>query len=216
VRFEKLPLFSRARAYNLYKSNSEEYIIQFMENWLEIDFAHELTHGYLMFIDNIPLILCTDPLCQLIRDMEDIVVHRKIFNIYKEILFDKRYLDEKIKWTRDLFKRGNINDTYWDPKGQKCKELHKSFLYLQAWDFYKMTKDNHLERFLESFRRSYKNKIEYELASLIIQIIKKYNNLSNKEDYENTLKDILQLLYLNVPISVIKYYEKDVVGNKLR
>ena len=216
VKFERL--VNRVRSQYYYEDNSNEFIIRLRDDWREVDLAHELMHGKIMFLDKYGLIVCVNALCELIRAyMEDIIVHENILNEFEIIPFDRVFIRNCRKWTRDLFKRGNLRDSYWDPKGIICNQLHKAFLYMQVWHFNYLISQREFERFLEAFRRSYRGKKEMELADEIIKIIKRNKLLSSKENYDNALEAIINIEYLELPKEIlIKHYEKDDIGFVLK
>jgi len=201
------------RASNEYIDGSDEFNIMLKNNWIEPDFAHELIHGYLMFVDKYAIIFCDNPVSQLIRDyMEDILVHRKMFNVYHFSPYDSIYIKNLKRWARDLFKGSILVDSRWDPKGKICKTLHKSFLYIQAWELNNLIGNDHIKKFITSFELRYKKEEEYSLAKKIMEVIKANNNLRDLEGYSNALNNIATIKSLGLSEPKIKHFEKVTKG----
>ena len=74
-----------------------------------------------------------------------------------------------------------IEDSYWDPKGLICNQLHKALLYVQVWHFNQLTKRDEFNEFMINFRKIYGGKKEMELADEIIDIIKRNKYFDNKK-----------------------------------
>jgi len=217
VKFETLT-DKRVRAQNEYKNNSHEFIIRLGQKWKEIDLAHELLHGKIMFIDKYGIISCSNPLCQLLRDyIEDIVIHRETLVKFNIKPLDEGYIARTIGLAKDLF-RGKkvIIDKYWDAKGLGCKQLHKALLYVQAWHFNHLLKITDFNKFLVAFRKTYQQKEEMELADKIVAICKNNNYLKNKIDYEEAITEIIEIYQPVLPNEkLIKHYKKSNSGFSL-
>jgi len=212
IRFERLK--RRLRAQNQYTDYSNEFIIRLRKDWREVDLAHELTHGKIMFIDKYGIVIPYNDLCKLIRVyMEDIIVHETIFKEFIILPFDELYVSFISKLAKALFKGRIIVDSHWDSKGSVCTHLHKAFLYVQVWHFNQLIRRSEFEEFLTAFRRSYRGLKEIELKDTIIEIIKNNKNLKNQENYDRALKKIIEMEYLDLKKeNLIKHYEKKDVG----
>lgn len=203
IRFERLT--NRVRAENSYNNNSSEYIIRLANNWREVDLAHELMHGNVMFIKNYGLINCNNCKCQLIRAyIEDIIVHEEILNNFGIIPYD----DHFVSMIKDL--TGNrICDSHWDPQGKICEQLHKALLYVQVWHYNRLVNKDYFDDFLEGFRREYSGQKEIELAEEIISKIIQHNFIKTKGNYDKALQDIISIPYLQLQTRIL-HYEKNV------
>jgi hypothetical protein len=196
----------RTRARNEYSDSSEEFRIFLGNRWKEVDLAHELIHGKIMFIAKYGIIRCNNYSCQLIRDyLEDIVVHENILNQFNIQPIHKKELSQTMSLTKGLSQGEKLIDSYWDPKG--CGQLHKAFIYVQNWHLYHLLNDVVLKKFLIAFRKTYQQSIEMQLANNIIDSYKKNNKLKNKLDYDTALEEIIG--YCDLPVKTsIKHYEK--------
>lgn len=187
------------------------------DDWREVDLAHELIHGKIMFIDKYGIIICDNTICKLIRAyMEDIIVHDNIFQNFSIIPFDELFVSLIKKLANGLFKGFKIVDSYWDPKGLVCNQLHKAFLYVQVWHFNQLINIDEFKDFLTAFKRFYVERKEMELAEKIIKIIERNKNFNNKENYDHVLEEIIEIDYLDLlKEKLIKHYEKRNVGYTL-
>lgn len=208
IKFERID--NRVRASNSYTDNSSDYIISLGEEWREVDLVHELMHGKLMFIEKYGLIFCRNPVCQLLRDyIEDIVVHDRIFTELDMIPYDPEYLIEKSQWAGDLSNGARIEDSYWDAMSVVCNHLHKALLYVQAWHFDHIIPSQECSDFLTAFRESYENEREIQLIDKITSIIRNYDYLNCKQNYDEALEEIINIDYLDLPSgNIIKHYER--------
>lgn len=205
----------RVRAESKYTNNSNEFIICLADNWKEADLAHELMHGKIMFLEKYGIVDPINDLCQLTRDyIEDIVVHKNMLAEFDIIPIDEEYLQDRDKWARDLFNGGRISDWYWDGKGLICNQTHKALLYVQAWHFHSFLEENLiLNRFLTAFRKAYRSNKELWLADNIIEVYKKNNNLNDNLNYDNALREILEINDLALPTEIpIRHYRKNKNG----
>ena len=63
--------------------------------------------------------------------------------------------------------------------------------------------------FLTAFRHSYKNESEIQLIDEITSIIRKYDYLNCKQNYDEALEEISNIVYLDMPSgNIIKHYER--------
>jgi len=215
IRFERLK--RRLRAQNQYTDYSNEFIIRLRKDWKEVDVAHELIHGKIMFIDKYGIVMPYNDLCKLIRVyMEDVIVHENIFKEFVIMPFDELFVSFISKLAKALVKGHVIVDSHWDSKGLVCNRLHKAFLYVQVWHFNQLMRRSEFEEFLTAFRRSYRGLKEIELTDEIIEIIENNKNLNNQENYDHALKKITEMEYLDLKKeNLIKHYEKKDVGYAL-
>jgi hypothetical protein len=203
--FERLT--NRVRAEYFYRNNTSDFVIRLAHNWREVDLAHELMHGNVMFIKNYGMILCDEGKCRLLRAyLEDIIVHEEILNNFGIIPYDESF----VAMIKNL--TGNkISDSYWDPQGKICEQLHKALLYVQVWHFNRLENKSYFDDFLEGFRTVYSTKKEINLADEIICTIEHNNSLNTKENYDKALQEVIGIPYLQMPKrQIIFHYEKKV------
>jgi len=209
VRFEAL-VDDNVRARSRYKNNSTQFVILLGDNWKEVDLAHELIHGKIMFIDKYGIIKCNNDLCQLIREyIEDIIVHENILSQLGIMPIHQVDFLHIMKLAKGLFRGEKIIDSHWDSKGLICNQLHKALLYVQAWHFYHLLNDAEFKKFLLAFRKTHGQNREMQLADEIIEIYKSNNNFRDKVSYGKALEEIMRIDYLNLSLETsIKYYKR--------
>ena len=211
------PADDRVAALHNYKHRSLEFEIQLAERWEPVDFAHELIHAKVMFIDGYGIIDCNIALCALIRKyIEDIVVHRMIHDEFSMRPYGGFYLQHTRKKLTSGMTQGNrITNKDWDNEGPMCNELQKALLYVQAWHFYQLEPDTRkvLKSFLNSFRKVYQASTEMSLAHRLIDIYKSNSEFMDASAYDRGLEDILKLSELNFPPGTrVKHFQKVQTG----
>lgn len=211
VKFEALIDDERVRARCSYEPCSSAFVVRLRKDWKEMDLAHELMHGKLMFLETYGIPVPIEaPLCRLVRDyVEDASVSERLKKELGITPFDRQYISNLERFSKDMW-RGQkyIKNKYWDSFGRDCDKLHKAFLFFQAWHF-KTFLDANVGMFLPAFKNRYRSKDELFLASELVRLYKDSAGVGRRENYDKLLESVLRLKGLDFPEGVgIGHYQR--------